>query len=85
MRRGFVQFLECRSLLWAESPVTSGTSGEWLRGRGATCIPWVWSPKDALIMRGSDTVLTDKESSLTDFLEMVLDLLVPFQLESNIM
>lgn len=36
-------------------------------------------------MRGSDTVLTDTESSLTDFLEMVLDLLVPFQLESNIM
>lgn len=38
-----------------------------------------------VVARGSDTVSTAKENSLTDFLEMVLDLLVPFQLESNML
>lgn len=44
------------------------------------------SPKGCfthVVARGSDAVLTAKEKSLTDFLEMILDLLGPFQLDSN--
>lgn len=36
-----------------------------------------------IMARGSDAVSSAKENSLADFLEMALDLLKPFQLESN--